>query len=57
MKFKTLKSVLHLAKLPARSETLARVYIMAKLLVAFAIEDLIDAAESFPPWGYPISPN
>lgn len=57
MKFKTLKSVLHLAKLPARSETLARVYMMAKLLVAFAIEDLIDAAESFPPWGYPIAPN
>jgi IS4 transposase len=54
-KFKTLKSVLHLAKLPARSETLARVYLMAKLLVAFAIEDLIDAAESFPPWGYPIA--
>jgi hypothetical protein len=53
-KFKTLKSVLHLAKLPARSETLARVYIMAKLLIALAIEDLIDAAESFPPWGYPI---
>jgi hypothetical protein len=57
MKFKTLKSVLHLAKLPARSETLARVYIMAKLLVAFAIEDLIDSADSFSPWGYPIPAN
>lgn len=54
MKFKTLKSVLHFGHLPARSETLAAVYVMAKLLVALVIEDLLAAAESFSPWGYPL---
>jgi IS4 transposase len=55
MKFKTLKSVLHLGHLPARSESLARVYVMAKVLVALAIEDLVEQAESFSPWGYPLA--
>jgi IS4 transposase len=56
MKFKTLKSVLHLGRLPARSEALARVYLLAKLLVAVIIDDLVYAAESFSPWGYPLAP-
>lgn len=55
MKFKTLKSVLHLSHLPARSQALARVYVLAKLLVAVVIEDLVHAAESFSPWGYPLT--
>jgi hypothetical protein len=54
MKFKTLKSVLHLGDLPVRSPELIRVYLLAKLLVALLIEELIGAAESFSPWGYPI---
>lgn len=54
MKFKTLKSVLHLGDLPVRSPKLIRVYILAKLLVALLIDELIGAAESFSPWGYPI---
>ena len=57
MKFKTLKSILHFGHLPARSETLAAVYVMAKLLVALVIEDLLGAAESFSPWGYPLPPD
>jgi hypothetical protein len=55
IKFKSLKSILHLGHLPARNETLARVYIMAKLLIALVIEDLIHSAESFSPWGYPLA--
>ena len=57
MKFKTLKSVLHLGNIPVRSEELLRVYVCAKLLVALLIDDLIAAAESFSPWGYPLAPD
>lgn len=57
MKFKTLKSVLHLGELPVRTPELIRVYVTAKLLVALLIDQLIAAAESFSPWGYPIAPH
>jgi len=53
MRFKDLKSVLHLADVPARTPELLEVYVLAKLLVAVVIENL-SAAESFFPWGYPI---
>jgi IS4 transposase len=56
MRFKDLKSVLHLADVPARSPELLEVYVLAKLLVAVVIENL-SAAESFFPWGYPIPAN
>jgi Transposase DDE domain len=55
MKFKTLKSVIHLGELPVRTPELIRVYITAKLLVALLVDQLIAAAESFSPWGYPIA--
>jgi IS4 transposase len=55
MKFKTLKSVLHLDNIPSRTEGSLRVYVLAKLLIALLIEALIFQAESFSPWGYPIS--
>jgi hypothetical protein len=55
MKFKTLKSVLHLGNVPVRSPELLRVYVLAKLLVAVLIDEFIASAESFPPWGYPIA--
>jgi IS4 transposase len=57
MKFKTLKSVIHLDDVPARNDESLRVYILAKLLVAFLIDSLLDTAESFSPWGYPITPG
>lgn len=55
LKFKTLKSVLRLGNIPARSEALARVYIMTKLLVAVLIDEFIESASSFSPWGYPLT--
>ena len=55
MKFKTLKSVLHLGNVPVRSPELLRVYVTAKILVALLIDALITAAESFSPWGYPLA--
>jgi hypothetical protein len=57
MKFKTLKSVLHLGNIPVRSPELLRVYVIAKLLVALLIDALISGAGSFFPWGYPIPSN
>jgi hypothetical protein len=56
MKFKTLKSVLHLGDIPVRGEQMLRVYVLAKLLIAVLIDSLIYLADSFSPWGYPISP-
>lgn len=56
MKFKTLKSLLHLDKVPARHDETLRVYVLAKILVAFLIDSLLDQADSFSPWGYPITP-
>jgi len=55
LKFKMLKSVLHLDNIPARSEALAHVYILTKLLVALVIDDFIESARSFSPWGYPLA--
>lgn len=55
MKFKTLKSVLHLGNVPTRNGELLNVYILAKLLVALLIDELI-FNESFSPWGYPVTP-
>jgi hypothetical protein len=57
MKFKNLKSVLHLGDVPVRSPELLRVYVLAKLLVALLIDSLISDAESFFPWGYPLPPH
>ena len=54
MKFKTLKSVLHLGRVPVRTDEGLRVHVFAKLLVALLIDSLIYAGESFSPWGYPL---
>jgi uncharacterized protein YegP (UPF0339 family) len=54
MKFKTLKSLLHLDNLPVRTDAALKVYVLAKMLVALLIDALIEKAESFSPWGYPI---
>ena len=54
MKFKTLKSVLHLGNPPTRSGELLNVYLAAKLIVALLIEEFVYRAESFSPWGYPL---
>jgi hypothetical protein len=55
MKFKTLKSVLHLGDIPVRGEQMLRVYVLAKLLIAVLIDSLIYLADSFSPWGYRLS--
>lgn len=54
MKFKTLKSVIHLGRVPVRTDQGLRVHVLAKLLISLLIESLIYEAESFSPWGYPL---
>lgn len=54
MKFKVLKSLLDLDHIPARTDAGVRVWVFAKLLVALLIDALIEQAESFSPWGYPV---
>jgi DDE family transposase len=56
MKFKILKSLLDLDHVPARTTEGVRVWVFAKLLLALLVDALIEQAESFSPWGYPI-PN
>jgi len=55
IKFKTLKSLFHLGNVPARNDESLRVYVLAKLLVALLVDSLLDQADSFSPWGYPIT--
>jgi hypothetical protein len=55
MKFKALKSVLHLGNPPTRSGELLNVYLTAKLIVALLIEEFVYQAESISPWGYPLA--
>lgn len=54
IKFKVLKSLLDLDHIPARTDEGVRVWVFAKLLVALLVDALIEQAESFSPWGYPI---
>ena len=54
MKFKVLKSLLELDHVPARTDDAVRVWVFAKLLLALLVDALIEQAESFSPWGYPI---
>jgi hypothetical protein len=55
IKFKVLKSLLDLDHVPARTDQGLRVWVFAKLLLALLVDALIEQAESFSPWGYPIS--
>lgn len=52
--FKRLKSIIGLGHLKKTDLEAAKAWIHGKLLVAFLIEALVAAGESFSPWGYPI---
>ena len=55
MKFKTLKSVIHLGRVSVRTNEGLQVQVLAKLLISLLIESLVYEGESFSPWGYPIT--
>jgi hypothetical protein len=50
--FKRLKSLLDFAELPARTEPLARAWLLARLLAAALTERLVNLEPAFSPWGY-----
>lgn len=52
--FKRMKSIMELGHLHKVSETSIKAWIHGKLLVAFLVEAMITAGESFFPWGYPL---
>jgi hypothetical protein len=53
--FKRLKSLMGLGHLKKTDPQAAMAWVHGKLLVAFLIEALIAAGESFFPWGYPLA--
>lgn len=52
--FKRLKSILGTGHLPKHNDDTARTWLQGKLLLACLLENLLDQAETFFPWGYPI---
>jgi hypothetical protein len=52
--FKRFKQLAALGHLPKRDAASCRSWFYAKLLAVLLTEKLLDAAESFSPWGYPI---
>lgn len=55
--FKRLKSILGLGYLPKQDPEGAKAWLHGKLFVAFLLEALIHAGETFFPWGYPPQPQ
>ena len=52
LSFKRLKSILGLGHLPKRDPASARAWLHGKLLTGLLVERMIEAAETFSPWGY-----
>jgi hypothetical protein len=52
--FKRAKSILGLGQLPKHNDESAKAWLHGKMVVALLIERLIDEADAFSPWGYPI---
>jgi len=54
--FKRLKSVMGFGHLPKYDPRSCRAWLYGKLIVALLAERLVDSAQHFSPWGYPIDP-
>ena len=52
--FKRMKSIIGLGHLPKIDEDSARAWLHGKLFVSLLTESIINEAESFSPWGYPV---
>ena len=53
--FKRMKSIVGLGHLPKTDPESARAWLHGKIFVSLLTEAIVDASESFFPWGYPIS--
>ena len=52
--FKRMKSILGLGQLLKTSDGSARAWLQGKLLIALMMDRLLEAADRFSPWGYPV---
>lgn len=52
--FKRCKSIMGLGQLPKHADASSRAWLNGKLLVTLLVERLIQEADAFSPWGYPI---
>ena len=50
--FKRMKSLLGLGHLPKKDPASARAWLHGKLFVSLLVERMVEAANSFSPWGY-----
>lgn len=54
LSFKRLKSILGIGHLPKKDKAGSRAWLHGKLLIAFLVERIIEYADRFSPWGYPL---
>lgn len=54
--FKRLKGIIDLGYLPKQDPDCCKAWLYGKMFVALLVERIFWVAESFSPWGYPISP-
>ena len=54
--FKRLKGIVHLGRVRAKNDELARTYLYAKLLGALIVDEMCHGALAFFPWGYGLFP-
>lgn len=52
--FKRMKSIMGLGHLPKKDPRSARAWLHGKIFVSLLVERLMDEAEAFSPWGYPL---
>ena len=50
--FKRMKSILNLGHLPKTDPASARAWLHGKIFVSLLVGRMLEAAESFSPWGY-----
>jgi IS4 transposase len=50
--FKRMKSILGLGHLPKKDSASARAWLHGKIFVSLLVERMVEAANSFSPWGY-----
>ncbi len=50
--FKRMKSIMSLGHLPKKDPTSARAWLHGKIFVSLLVERMVEAADSFSPWGY-----
>ena len=55
LSFKRLKSILGLGHLPKKDPASARAWLHGKLLTSLLVERIIQAANTFSPWGYQVA--